>query len=163
MLIGIFGDFGKGKTLLLVFFLQYLEYINKFANFKVNIPSIKTLSLSELLSMNYEQKSLVCIDELYLEMDSRRSMRKRNIDISHIIFQSRKRKVDIVYTAQLRSSVDLRVRDLTNFNIIALGKDNNSNFHYYILESDSEFIIPNFIVEELYNLFNTYEIIEELK
>jgi len=163
LLIGIFGDFGKGKTLLLVFFLHYLEYINKFSNFKVNIPSVKTLSLSELLSMNYEQKSLVCIDELYLEMDSRRSMRKRNIDISHIIFQSRKRKVDIVYTAQLRSSVDLRVRDLTNFNIIALGKDNNSNFHYYILESDSEFIIPNFIVEELYNLFNTYEIIEELK
>jgi len=163
MLIGIFGDFGKGKTLLLVFFLKYLEYTNKFANFRVNIPNIKTLSLNELLSMNYEQKSLVCIDELYLEMDSRRSMRKRNIDISHIVFQSRKRKVDIIYASQLRSSIDLRIRDLTNFNIIALGKDSDDNFHYYILENDSEFIIPNFIVKELYSLYNTYEIIEELK
>ena len=163
MLIGVFGDFGKGKTLLLVFFLKYLEYTYKFANFKVNIPNVKTLSLSELLSMNYEQKSLICIDELYLEMDSRRSMRKRNIDISHIIFQSRKRKVDIIYASQLRSSVDLRVRDLTNFNIIALGKYDDGNFHYYIYELDSEFIIPNHIAKELYQIYNTYEIVEELK
>jgi|GEM_PF-2375779 len=163
MLIGVFGDFGKGKTLLLVFFLKYLSYTYKFANFKVNIPNVKTLSLSELLSMNYEQKSLICIDELYLEMDSRRSMKKKNIDISHIIFQSRKRKVDIVYASQLRSSIDLRVRDLTNFNIIALGKDENENFHYYIIENNSEFVIPSHIVKQLYNEYNTYEIVEELK
>ncbi len=110
-----------------------------------------------------KQKSLVCIDELYLEMDSRRSMRKKNIDISHIIFQSRKRKVDIIYASQLRSSIDLRIRDLTNYNIIALGKDENENFHYYILENDSEFIIPNHVAKELYQIYNTYEIIEELK
>jgi len=163
MLIGVFGDFGSGKTLLLVFFLKFLSYPNKFANFKVKIPDTKSLSLNELLNMNYEEKTLVCIDELYLEMDSRRSMNKRNIDISHIIFQSRKRKVDIIYASQLRSSVDLRIRDLTNYNILALGKDDNENFHYYIEENDSQFIIPNYIAKSLYQLYDTYEIVQELK
>jgi len=165
MLCGVFGNIGSGKTLLLVFFLKYLNYHNKYANFTAKVKGVKPITLSELLAMNFSlnEKTLVCLDEAYIELDARRSLKKKNIDISHLIFQSRKRNVDIIYASQLRSSVDLRLRDLTQINILALGKNNKNSFVYYIYEFDQFFVIPSDIAEMLFNLYDTYEIVEPLK
>ena len=165
MLCGVFGNICSGKTLLLVFFLKYLNYPEKYTNFTVKIKGVKPITLSELLTMNFSlnEKSLVCLDEAYIELDSRRSLKKKNIDISHLIFQSRKRSVDIIYASQLRSSVDLRLRDLTQVNILALGKNNKNAFVYYIHEFDQFFTIPGEIAEMLFKLYDTYEIVEPLK
>ena len=164
MLCGVFGNIGSGKTLLLVFFLKYLNYHNKYANFTAKVKGVKPITLSELLTMNFlNEKSLVCLDEAYIELDARRSLKKKNIDISHLVFQSRKRNVDIIYASQLRSSVDLRLRDLTQVNILALGKNGKNNFVYYIHEFDQFFVIPSDIAEMLFKLYDTYEIVEPLK
>jgi len=165
MLCGVFGNIGSGKTLLLVFFLKYLNYANKYANFTTKIKEVKPITLGELLNMNFslDNKTLVTLDEAYIELDSRRSLKKKNIDISHLVFQSRKRNVDIIYASQLRGSVDLRLRDLTQINILALGKNNKNSFVYYIHEFDKFFTIPNEIAEMLFKLYDTYEIVEPLK
>jgi hypothetical protein len=159
MLIGIFGNIGTGKTLLLVFFLKYLSHKHKYANFTTKIENVKPITLEQLLEYDFpNEKTLIAIDEAYVVLDSRLAMKKQNVILTHLIFQSRKRKIDIIYASQLKTSVDVRLRNLTNINILALGKDDDG-FHYYVQEYDEEFIIPWDLANELFKLYDTYELI----
>lgn len=63
--------------------------------------------------------ALVVMDEAYLWLDSRRSASKSNIDVSYIVLQSRKRGFDIVHISQISSSVDLRLRQLSQMMVYA--------------------------------------------
>src|SRR5436189_6182989 len=90
---------------------RYNEFL---ANYHIKSPSpdieVKLLKYDDLIHLGKLDSALVVLDEVYVWFDSRTSGTKRNRAISYVVLQSRKKGMDIVYTAQAFSSVDLRLR-----------------------------------------------------
>lgn len=55
------------------------------------------------------------MDELWLMADARTSRATKNRIVSNILAKSRKRSLTIAYTAQVISSIDNRIRTITDF------------------------------------------------
>jgi hypothetical protein len=58
---------------------------------------------------------LILLDEVYAWIESRTSGKDINLYMSYILFQSGKRGLDIIMTAQLQSTFDVRYRQMINF------------------------------------------------
>lgn len=169
MLGGVFGGLGSGKTL----FLVYLAYKNPdipvFANFRINLKNCELIEPKDLIGMEYE-KALILLDEAYTWLESRVSSSKLNRYVSYILFQSRKRGLDFIITAQLLSTIDIRFKDLCDIYFYA--ERVREGFRYTMLSKDlrmKTFILPyKFAEKKLFGIYNTYEVvmpfdIEELK
>ena len=123
MLIAFEGDRGSGKTLTMtkMGYIKHLQGRKIISNYTVNYPHIKLISqwLKDYLDKGVSNKESVtdcCIlwDELPVYVDCRRSASKRNLLISYLVLQSRKRNVDIMYTTQSMDYVDKRFRKHTD-------------------------------------------------
>ncbi|GAF79839.1 unnamed protein product, partial [marine sediment metagenome] len=122
MLTGIFGALGSGKTLLLV----YLAYIQKYtyhniiiSNFQLSFADIVESAEEMILKMDdyakkYKQKICYFIDELGGILKATNFMQSSNEIMTDIALKSRKRKVDINYTAQHHMMVDRMIRRITD-------------------------------------------------
>jgi len=122
MLTGIFGALGSGKTLLLV----YLAYIQKYthgkiiiANFKLSFADVVESAEEMILKMDeyekkYKRKICFVIDELGGILKATDFMQSSNEIMADICLKSRKRKIDIIYTAQHHMMVDRMVRRITD-------------------------------------------------
>lgn len=117
MLIGIEGELGGGKTLLMVKYLLDEYRINHReiqTNLKLNNIPYKEIDILELLENDTELNNVVLgIDELTVFVDCRTSMSKSNRFFSYLVLQSRKRNVDVYFTTQNLSMIDKRVIDHT--------------------------------------------------
>ena len=113
------GRRGRGKTLTMVKD-AYIYYKNG----RTIISNMEGLHFPHVYMDNEEIKKLdknsnidnvvLLIDELQIFFDSRRSMKKGNIDFSNFVQQIRKRGVDILGTTQFTNSIDKRLRDHTD-------------------------------------------------
>lgn len=113
-LIGFLGDLGSGKTLSLTYF-AYRNWIKGrkiFSNYHLEFDheSIKTVDDIENIRAGF-----CALDELWLWIDSRLSMTKKNRFLSLVLIKSRKRDFDIGYTTQHWMQIDCRVRNVTDF------------------------------------------------
>lgn len=169
MLCAVLGDLGSGKTL----FLVYLAYKNRnipvFANFKIDLPNVRYIEPLDLLELNIN-RGLVLIDEAYVWIESRMGNRYLNEFMSYIFFQSRKRGLDFVLTAQLFRTLDVRFRELCDFFLIA--SKGEKGFNYVYVDKSlrrKSFMLPlDFAQKKLFSIYDTYEIImpfnlEEMK
>src|SRR5574340_1021688 len=113
---------GSGKTLYatwyaLRYFVERGKYDHAYANFHIKSPNddrpVALLDYAAFNGLAAQENALVIIDEAYLWLDSRTSSSKTNRTVSYLILQSRKRGFDVLYTAQVKSSVDLRLRELS--------------------------------------------------
>lgn len=126
LICGLFGNVGKYKTALAT--LIVLFYVSRgipvYTNYTVSFAKyahlIHKLSITKLLELEVD-RGMILIDEVYTIAESRVSTSKVNRFFSYFIFQSRKLHVDIFYTAQLTSSVDLRLYNLTDQKIACFG------------------------------------------
>lgn len=111
MLIVICGKRGSGKSVFLVsqLYKHYKQGKKIYSNLNVKFPHEK-ITLSSLLSLNF-QNATIGIDEAQQYLDCRTSSSKRNRIISYLIFQSRKRSVDIFFTSQQFHNLDIRLRN----------------------------------------------------
>lgn len=166
--MGVFGDFGAGKTLLCSYIA--LETMRRRPNQKVfsnfGLKGAELVEPGDLIDFEKDE-SLFVLDEIYAWAESRISSSKVNRYLSYLVFQSRKRKWDIVYTAQLSSSVDLRFEQLTHLPCLALsrlGKPVDSPFKY-------KFLVEGNIVsreydydraKKVFGLYNTNQVIKPL-
>ena len=107
------GRRGAGKTLTMV--KDGLNYhLNGFKvlrNFEVNFGEY--ISEEEILSLDKHSLIKDCvlmIDEIQIFLDSRRSMRKENLEFSNFIQQIRKRNIVMLCTTQYSNTIDLRLR-----------------------------------------------------
>jgi len=163
-IIGIFGEMGKGKTLTAV--ILGLIYKQKgyeiYSNMKNFLDSKYIDDLDDLKDLDINTKRLLILDEIYVYIDSRNSSTKRNKAYSYLIFQSRKRNFDIIYTAQLYSAVDKRLRNLTNIII-----EPEINLEKNILKikitktngTEKVYIIKN--INKYFKYYESNEIIED--
>lgn len=129
MIIGIIGERGSGKTLIMAKDLKEENSKGKiiYSNFHINSKAVKypkNLNLiDEKFLKEYSNFKLynccVYLDEIYIYIDSRVSgSSKRNRIFSYFINQTRKRNVSLIYSAQLLNSVDLRLRRQTEIFIL---------------------------------------------
>lgn len=143
--------------------------ITIYSNYNLNFPHQKIESFEDFEHM---QDGFAALDEFWIWADSRESMGKKNKLITAILVKSRRRSIEIGYTAQHQRQVDVRVRRVTDF--IARPVINKQRglcdlyiFQYY--DDPVPFRTENFIkrfrfkIEPVYNMYNTLEDIGDIK
>ena len=176
MLIGVLGDLGSGKTLLLAIWGYKLGFktdkYDVYANFHIYDSNVEYLTPKKLLDINPIQKrAVVLLDEVYAWLDSRVSGSKINRILSWVVLQSRKRNMDIIYSAQIGSSADLRLRDTTQLIVFceAVGNPFDPDGFYYVVEWNRgirilhrNFYLPKKVAQKYYKIYDTREIVKPI-
>ena len=152
---------GSGKTLYAVL-ISYI-YKKKYG-YKI-ISNMKSLTFKDYdidilpLLMDKEnddgQNYLALIDEIYHYVDSRRAISDKNISTSYSIFQLRKKRINLLGTAQYYRSIDVRTRSVfTNVFFSEYNKNSHllsiRRFNGYLMYMGETNIIINPV---LYNMY----------
>jgi hypothetical protein len=163
-LISLVGDVGSGKTL----FATYLASKDNrpiFSNYKIKLPTYTDLKPETLTSLT--SSCLVIIDEAYTWLESRLSGRNINLYLSYILFQSRKRGLDIILTDQLIGTIDVRFRQLTNYEIYC--QNIETGFEYtihkvnrYANYKPMKLLMPYSTAEKIFPLYDSWELISPI-
>jgi len=163
VLWAITGDLGSGKTILCVELAkQYHNSIPILSNFKIKYPNCNLINPEDLISMKYS-KAIIFLDEAYTWLESRMSERKLNIYCDYIIFQSRKRGLDVCITAQLLSTIDVRFRNL--YNVLVIAQKTEKRFEYLVIKRSLfglkmvNWVLPLKKAEDLYGKYDTLEVV----
>lgn len=168
MLVTIEGNLGSGKTLLLVMMGIISDKNLVYTNFDVDLErfgkNVKEFNLAILLVEKYNP-SIVLIDEAYDYFESRLSMSIENILGSKLLFQSRKKGMDLYLTLQDFTSLDRRFRNLVNMRIKCEKFSDRKVFRYIFKTNRTKMIqlIPFSFAKRIYGLYNTYEVIHSDK
>lgn len=166
MLTIISGDLGAGKTLLLTI-IGKLSKKKVIANYNVGYKHEK-FSLYKFANAEYDDATIL-IDEAYSILESRTSMSSRNKALSYILFQSRKKSLDMYLTVQLNSTVDVRYRDLADRMIYAYGliKIKGEVYFKYIMinakKRQSVAYLPAEKAKMFFKDFDTNQVIEPIE
>ncbi len=130
LLIVITGKLGSGKTLLATLLaLKASQASYKIrANYQIKDVNFINLRAEDLFNIKRE-KNLLVMDEGYTWLEARISMSKLNRYMSYVLFQSRKRNVHIIITAQIFDTIDVRYRDMVD---LLIRSKWNKNTHYFI-------------------------------
>ena len=144
VLVGDFGNLGSYKTSNLTAFAREssMRGVPVFANYGIDYPLCERLDIFGLLELDKvsHDRAFIAVDEIYTVAESRVSSSKLNLFFSYFIFQSRKLHKDVFYTAQLDSSVDLRVFLLTPVKIASYGLqlDGKTVKHVFVNENKKQ-------------------------
>lgn len=118
VMYGCFGGLGDGKTMIAtqIGYEFYLKGYNIKANYDLKQPYFKEFEkINPMDLLDFELRNcVVLLDEAYTFLDSRVSGSEANRYQSYFLFQSRKRKVKIIYVAQVYTSCDKRLRAITD-------------------------------------------------
>jgi hypothetical protein len=164
MLTHIFGDVGSGKTLLASYIASKVDK-PIYANYTLKLPEYHDLKPEDLSKL--KESTLVIVDEAYTWLESRLSGRNINLYMSYILFQSRKRGLDIILTDQLTGTIDLRFREMTNYEILC---ENIEHGFEYQISKISRFgnyrirklIMPYHTAEKIFPLFDSWQLIDPI-
>ena len=166
MLTVITGNLGSGKTLFLTI-LGTVSTKQVISNYNLGFP-YKKFSMFDFAEGKYDN-AIVLIDEAYSILESRNFMSSGNIALSYILFQSRKKSLDLVLTVQLNSTLDVRFRQLADIMITCVGlvKRKEEIYFKYILfprgkiEKNLYLKLEN--AKKYFNLYDTNQIIQPIK
>lgn len=158
MLVSINGYLGSGKTLLLTNFAKmYAGKVPIYANYNLKIKGTELINLEDLENITY---GLILIDEAYLWLESRESGSNKNKYMSRVIFQSRKRGLDIFTTQQLHGSIDLRYRMLEDLTIYAFGLNAKQTAFDYVFAGWGKYKPVKLSMDQAKVLFDLYDTFE---
>ena len=164
MLSVVFGGLGSGKTLFLVGLAARMNKSKRIiANFEIKIPKHKVgkFKLSEFTAGKYND-ALILIDEAYIYLEARTAGRAQNRLASYILFQSRKKKLDIVLAVQLFRTIDVRWRAMADVLIRAEGaKRYGYGYTLWNMQNGGcrKISIPLLQAQTLYKFYKTEETI----
>lgn len=161
------GDTGSGKSQFAVIEASLWTNETVYANFTLKIPKVKCKRFFEEDYLSGKQTNcLTIIDEAYGLFDSRRSMKKTNVDASSILFQKRKRNMDLIVIVQEDFTLDIRYRGLVNFWVECFFNDILNIYEYTIHDIKNKktrmFYISKAETEIYHTYYDSYEIIETL-
>lgn len=162
VLMGIIGKLGEGKTLALTYFIlrNYWKGRKIYSNYHlVKIPYTYVSTPDEIEDMH---EGFFAGDELWQWADSRMSGSHKNKFITAILGKSRKRGINITYTAQYFKSIDIRIRTVTDF--IAIPSLNASESICRV----SVYSMPEMSLQQVFKfrtapIFPLYDTKEEVK
>lgn len=135
MLTVCLGNLGTGKTL----FLTIVGYYSKkkiITNYKVDFSGreVEEFDIRKFIEAEYED-CIILLDEAYVYLESRLSGSHKNRLMSYILFQSRKKNVDMYLSVQLVSTLDKRFRHMSNFYIYA--ESDEISYTYLVFNKDT--------------------------
>jgi len=160
VLINVVGDLGSGKTLFLCIYSFLSKKKQIYANFRIENKKVKPFTI-ELLFRKDLKDCDILLDEGYIYLESRTSLKKSNLIFSYLLFQSRKRNINILTTSQLLNSIDLRFRNLADFIIRAHNK--RDYFKYEIYKTSGKKVntifLPYHKARPFFNKYDTLEVV----
>ena len=159
MLILVIGARGSGKTLFCTLIAEKSKR-EKYANYRLFLKRYKPLEVIDLLELPNNVD--VIIDEGYTWLESRISGSHLNRYLSYIVFQIRKRMIDVYVTAQMFSSIDVRFREQADIIIKCerIGQDFYYDMYWLDIDQIRKFVLPYEIAEKYFDKYDTYEVIE---
>ena len=167
MMMGIYGFIGSGKNVLSTYLdAKACEVYPKCvlrSNYKINLRQFDYIEPEGLIKLKREDYNRVDIDELYTWLESRVPMKAMNLYLGYINFQSRKRNIDLIGEAQLRSSIDMRFKDLEHITCYAMPRTPKSeeDFEYAYVTDNIQFRTFEYCTAKKYfDLYDTNEVIE---
>ena len=165
MLYSFEGDVRSGKTLLATI-LASKDSRPIYSNYKLRLQNYHDLKPEMLV--NLRESSLVIVDEVYAWIESRTSGKDINLYMGYILFQSGKRGLDIIITAQLRSTFDVRYRSMINY-MVDCQKMENVGFYYSIYQTSrygqskpARIFLPWKNAEKYFPIYDTLELINPI-
>ena len=169
------GAKGKGKTLTMIkdAYIYYLDGYTVYSNMK-SVKFAKYITNEQILSINKKTVFSNCvflIDEIQTLFNSRRSMKKENVEFSFFIQQIRKREIELLATSQFSNTVDLTFRQ--HIDIIAMPQfDKEFNVCKVVytdlnsmedtidgFEGEASQVTVVFDAREIFGLYDTKELI----
>lgn len=145
--------------------LSFYQKRKIIANFSIDFSQINNdliveeFDLNKFLRTEYEN-CIVLLDEVYTYLESRISGSELNRAMSYILFQSRKKNIELYITAQLLKSIDVRFRELSDCYIIANRKGLDFNYTFIIEKIQFEVTFNYQKVEKFFSFYNTNEVIK---
>lgn len=165
----ICGGIGTGKTLLMTL-MALDDDRDVYANYHIDIPRYHKLSPARLEKL--QRTALILIDEGYIWMESRTSSSMSNRFWTYVVFQSRKRTIDLVTTCQMYSSLDVRFRTMADYVIEAEKTEEGFQYTVYQGGRDLEtsknvapigsFGIDFDLAREIYPHYDTMELVSPI-
>ena len=172
--ICIDGIGGTGKTVMATLWalLTHDSYEKVYANYNIDVPNFVKLpqKLSKAVILNLTPNSLLVLTEAYLYFDCRESIKKKNREITHALFQARKMGIDIIYDIPSFNYTELRIKAWTKLIIHARGhiKRNDDIFEYdyarYVPSLDDDIIFKRGIkynMSSIFKYFDSFEITDK--
>jgi len=159
---GIIGNIGNGKTLKASYFAALFNAYGKkiFSNYNILLKNAKKIHAQDFANLNHLKNALAILDEAYEWLESRLSGTEVNRILSHGVLQSRKRGLDLIYTAQLNSTVDLRLRRITSTLIWALTpSDAGFNYVYFTPHETIYKTMSIELAQQIFKIYDTTEIV----
>jgi len=164
VLLAIVGGLGSGKTLSLTY-LAWRNWKLKgrkiYSNYWLTFPHKRIQKISDLEEM---ENGFFAGDELWLWIDSRIAVSKRNRVVSTILLQSRKKDVHFAYTTQSFSQVDSRIRRCTDFIAVPMLTPREDWCRLVIMTYPAmeRVKIYKFPTAPVFNMYNTREVVKQI-
>ena len=162
-LIEYLGGVGSGKTLMetIEACLADANDIPIYANYEIKLKNWNRLK-PEMLQ-DIEGPCLIFVDEAYAWLESRRSGMPINMFMSYILFQHRKRKLEIRLSDQIDGVIDTRYRQMTDFHVFC--NASQEGFEYDIFNKTSfigSMVLPMQVAELFFPMYDTFELINPI-
>lgn len=137
-LMGFDGTMGQGKTLGMSLFAQLYRQksgCTLYSNYGLANSTLFT-SFDQFIEVAQQPSSIICLDEIHQDLDSRSVNTNTAKYLTHMIFYLRKIRATIFFSTPDISNVDLRVRLVMN--MYCRVRKNKKNFYYdmYDVQSD---------------------------
>lgn len=164
MLVVIYGKLGSGKTAILTALGLYSEKRLVYSNYKVDFEEfdkiVKEFNVSLLLKDGYNP-SVVLIDEAHDYFESRLSNSIDNILGSKLLFQSRKKGMDLLLTLQEIRTLDIRFRELIDVLIYCENFKDLKIFRFIVKTKRNRivYLVPHERIDLIFKLYDTYEVV----
>jgi hypothetical protein len=163
MIMMIYGEIGAGKTMYAV--KTALNYHKKnwyiFTNFLMRYAYV--ISYNAFINYDFPKNSLIIIDEANIWFSSR-EWRKLTYSALIKFTQSRKLGYDFIYTTQRPESVDIQLRDITNYfiklenwSLFSIAKAHSKPFFDDTSKRKYDLGITLFFPKFNYKLFKMYD------
>lgn len=164
MLTIILGNIGSGKTLFMVILAKYSK-LKTISNFNLKFK-YELFDLQSFLESKYDNCNIY-LDEAYSYLESRLSISELNRLMSYMLFQSRKKSLNLVLSAQLLSTLDKRFRMLADMIILCNHIDKTElPFKYKIISKGYNRIITKTIsfekAKDYFKMYDTNQIIQPI-
>jgi hypothetical protein len=160
----VLGGLGAGKTLFTTIMGCHEQVRPVYANYHIRCPKFAEFDLHTFLRGEYAN-CIIILDEAYVYLESRSSGRLLNKVLSYVLFQSRKMGMDIILTAQLNSSLDVRFRELVDF--VVRCRASSDGFHYTITflatNHTKQFFLPTPCARTYFPKYDTMERVEPVE